>query len=192
MPLEPPEPERPCDPSPCGSNTYCTPSNNRAVCQCKEDYKGDPYSRSGCQPECVNNADCPSYMACINLKCKDPCTPQTCALEAQCRVSNHLIRCECNPGTQGDPFRYCSPIEVVTPPITSSDPCDPNPCGQNANCRRSGSSFVCECVPNYHGNAYGYGCTPECIMNSDCPASKSCSNYRCVDPCVNLCGYNAR
>jgi hypothetical protein len=189
--LDPEVPKNPCEPSPCGSNTYCTVYGDRASCQCKEDYNGDPYSRYGCQPECITSADCPSYLSCMNNKCKDPCTPQTCATEAQCRVTNHAVRCECNPGTTGDPYRYCE-VERKYDPPREKDVCNPNPCGINALCRRAGSSYVCECTNNYRGNAYGYGCTPECSTNSECPASKSCINDRCVDPCINLCGYNAR
>lgn len=36
-------------------------------------------------------------------------------------------------------------------------------------------------------------CRPECVSSSDCDLSKTCKNYKCVDPCVgtNICGKNA-
>lgn len=189
MPIED-NPKEICHSSTCGSNTYCSVFGNRPICKCIEEYNGDPYS-TGCRPECLMNTDCPGYLSCINSKCQDPCREQICAVEAQCRVSNHIIRCECSAGTTGDPFRYCGPIQQYTPPI-EKDVCSPSPCGINSQCRKSGSSFVCECLHGYLGNAYGYGCSPECSSNSDCPLSKSCFNQRCIDPCVNVCGYNAR
>ena len=34
-------------------------------------------------------------------------------------------------------------------------------------------------------------CRPECILNSDCPASSACVNQKCVDPCPGTCGSNS-
>lgn len=130
-------------------------------------------------------------MTCVNNKCKNPCTPNTCALEAQCRVLSHVINCQCNDGLTGDPYRNCYAILVPRDPVYA-DVCSPSPCGINAQCRRSGNSFVCECIQGYYGDAYSSGCKPECTVSADCPLSKSCLNYHCVDPCINTCGYNAK
>lgn len=96
-----------CNPSPCGSNAICREQNGAGSCTCQEDYVGNPYE--GCRPECSLNSDCPSHLACINNKCKDPC-PGTCAQNAICQVVNHLPSCNCLPGYTGDPFRFCSII----------------------------------------------------------------------------------
>lgn len=181
----------PCNPSPCGSNTYCKISDrgSYASCVCIEDYFGDPHI--GCRPECLINTDCPSHMTCENNKCKNPCTRKTCALDAECRVFNHIVNCQCSEGLTGDPYTNCYAIPIYKEPV-ERDVCNPSPCGVNTICRRSGNSFVCECAHGYFGNAYEAGCKPECTVNADCPLSKSCSNYHCIDPCINVCGYNAR
>lgn len=92
----------------------------------------------------------------------------------------------------GDPYRYCYSVPVYVPSTEEKNPCNPSPCGINSICRSHGSSASCECIQGYSGNPYEYGCKPECTINSDCELSKSCSNYKCVDPCVGgVCGYNA-
>lgn len=78
----------------------------------------------------------------------------------------------------------------VVVPDTPSDPCNPSPCGSNALCRERNGAGACSCLPNYFGDPY-VNCRPECVQNSDCPRTKSCLNMKCVDPCVNLCGYKA-
>lgn len=35
------------------------------------------------------------------------------------------------------------------------------------------------------------GCRPECVISSECPKIKACSNNKCVDPCRDTCGVNA-
>jgi hypothetical protein len=94
----------PCTPSPCGSNAVCREQNGAGACSCITDYIGNPYE--GCRPECVLNSDCPSNLACIQNKCKDPC-PGTCGQNAVCQVVNHLPSCSCFSGYTGDPFKYC-------------------------------------------------------------------------------------
>lgn len=129
-------------------------------------------------------------MACINNKCKDPCIG-TCGIEAVCTVYNHVPTCSCPDGTTGDAFKFCQVVPKYVEPV-EKDPCYPSPCKTGAICRRSGSAAVCECIPGYFGNPYERGCYPECTINSDCPLTKACSNYKCIDPCSGeVCGYNA-
>lgn len=98
---------KPCEPSPCGFNAICRENNGVGSCTCLPDYLGDPYE--GCRPECTQNSDCPTRMACVGLKCRDPC-PGTCGVNAQCQSINHLPICTCIPGYTGNPFMHCSPI----------------------------------------------------------------------------------
>lgn len=74
---------------------------------------------------------------------------------------------------------------TATVPV-QSDPCHPSPCGPNAICRNA----ICSCINEYHGDPY-QGCRPECIQNSDCTYDKACSNNKCVNPCIKICGQNA-
>lgn len=34
-------------------------------------------------------------------------------------------------------------------------------------------------------------CRPECTVNSECEAAKSCVRHKCINPCVDACGQNS-
>jgi hypothetical protein len=163
---------------------------NKPICSCIEEHHGDPYSRSGCRPECITNSDCSRNLACKNYKCQPPCLRGSCGTDALCSVQNHQPVCSCPPGTEGDPYRYCAIVPVTVRPL-DSEPCSLYPCGVNTICKNTGSSATCECINGYFGSPYGYGCKPECVVNADCQLIKTCSNNKCVDPCINTCGYNS-
>lgn len=94
----------PCEPSPCGANSECHVSSDRAVCSCQPGYHGAP---PACRPECAVNSDCPTSKACINKKCKDPCV-NSCGLDARCHVVGHNPICSCPENLpEGDPFIRC-------------------------------------------------------------------------------------
>jgi hypothetical protein len=98
------EPENPCIPTPCGPNSQCRELNGQAVCSCVQNYIGRP---PNCRPECMINSECPSNLACINERCKDPC-PGSCGFNTVCSVIKHSPVCSCSPGYTGDPFSGCS------------------------------------------------------------------------------------
>lgn len=173
-------PQDKCNPSPCGFNAQC----DDGVCTCLPEFHGDAYS--GCRPECVLNSDCPRDRACLRSKCVDPC-PGTCGQTAICNVINHIPMCTCPPGTEGNAFIQCRPVQDV--PI-NYHPCNPSPCGQNGQCREINGQAVCSCISGYLGSPPT--CHPECIVNSDCPSNRACSNQKCRDPCPGACGVNAR
>jgi hypothetical protein len=110
-PIIPAEALSPCIPPPCGPNAICKEQNGAASCQCLIDYFGNPYE--GCHPECTLSSDCMSNMACMRMKCQNPC-PGTCGQNAECQVINHLPSCSCPSGFTGDPFTYCRPYQAPT------------------------------------------------------------------------------
>lgn len=75
-------------------------------------------------------------------------------------------------------------IVYYEPEITA---CQTNPCGINAVCAEKDNAGSCSCLPEYYGDPY-VECRPECVMNSDCPMTKSCVNMKCIDPCIGVCG----
>lgn len=99
-------PINPCMPSPCGSNAECRVIDKRPVCSCLTGMLGAP---PNCRPECIIHADCPTKLACVQNKCRDPCKG-SCGFNAQCLVVNHQPVCTCIPGFQGDPFSGCNAI----------------------------------------------------------------------------------
>lgn len=63
---------------------------------------------------CSSNRDCPTTQACRNRKCINPCvTENNCAPKATCIVEDHRTSCYCPPGFTGDPYRSCSPGELL-------------------------------------------------------------------------------
>lgn len=71
------------------------------------------------------------------------------------------------------------------------NPCHPSPCGPNALCKDKQNKASCTCLRDYQGDPY-IGCTPQCLMNNDCPKNKACLNKKCRDPCPGSCGVNAK
>lgn len=140
-------------------------------------------------------------------KCKDPC-PGTCASNADCAVINHLPVCTCRSEYTGDPFRYCNlippqsmpylvktqsnilTVKLTAKPVVFENPCQPSPCGPNSQCRESNGQPVCSCLPSYVGSPPG--CRPECVVSSECPLDKACTNQKCADPCPGVCGLHTK
>ena len=102
--VAPPPQDNPCEPSPCGPRAQCQVVNNLPSCSCLPEFVGSP---PNCRPECVSNSECPSHLACINYKCKDPC-PGSCGVNAECRVVSHTPSCTCANSYTGDPFIQCT------------------------------------------------------------------------------------
>lgn len=177
-----PVPQNPCVPSPCGPNSECREIGGNPSCSCLPTYIGSP---PNCRPECTVNPECPSNLACITQKCRDPC-PGSCGTNARCNVINHTPICSCIEGYTGDPFSYCNPKPPPPPKPVESDPCNPSPCGANAQCNNG----ICTCLPEYQGDPYR-GCRPECVLNNDCPRNLACIRNKCQDPCPGTCGQNA-
>lgn len=175
---------KPCSPSPCGPNAECREVNDSPSCSCLSEFIGSP---PNCRPECINNNECASNLACIQLKCRDPCQG-TCGLNTECKVISHTPNCICLIGYTGDPFTSCNVI-LPSIPTENVNPCSPSPCGANAICRVQNNAGSCSCLPEYIGNPYE-GCRPECVLNSDCPANKACVRIKCIDPCPGTCGVN--
>ena len=177
-PTPPPPRTDPCLPTPCGPNSICRRVGDTPSCSCAQDYTGSP---PNCRPECVINPDCPSNLACINNKCKDPC-PGSCGVNTECRVISHTVSCSCSPGFVGNPFVQCT-VKQEEP----ANPCEPSPCGSNAICTERNGAGACKCIDDYQGNPYE-GCRPECVLSSDCPTNKACIRNKCGDPCPGVCG----
>lgn len=206
----------------CGENTDCKTIRNKPVCSCKTGAKGDPYVKCTidqvvpdnecsdgtqcgtygrcdqedrcqclpgfvgqpplCQPGCIRNTDCPKNQGCISDKCQDPCIA-ACGLKAICQVVDHVPRCYCEANHVGDPYEQCIPSEPAKP--EDDNPCQS--CGSNTKCNEN----QCQCIEGYKGDPL-VGCRPECILNTECQPSQACINKKCVDPCSNTCGSNAK
>ena len=186
-------------------HSQCRVAHKQPVCSCQQNFIGSP---PNCRPECVQNSECHSNLACVNFKCKSPCEG-LCGVNAECSVIRHRGICQCVLKYTGDPFTQCLPVPrktflksreslksqlsdqfLVFEPVEMKTPCFPNPCGANAVCKDKNGAGSCSCISEYHGDPYTI-CRPECSQNSDCDRSKACFNQKCQDPCPGVCGNNA-
>lgn len=74
--------------------------------------------------------------------------------------------------------------------MPEATPCHPSPCGNNAECRERNGAGACYCHPGFEGNPYDKdrGCRRECEVNDDCDDRLACVAYKCVNPCIGVCG----
>lgn len=68
-------------------------------------------SPPACRPECTSDSQCQSNMACMNLRCVEPCLADSCGSNALCRVQNHKFSCNCLDGYSGDPYSACTVVQ---------------------------------------------------------------------------------
>uniref|UniRef100_A0A1A9W0E4 Cadherin-related tumor suppressor n=1 Tax=Glossina brevipalpis TaxID=37001 RepID=A0A1A9W0E4_9MUSC len=105
-------------------------------------------------------------------KRQDPCTPNPCHSNAQCRRINFEFQCVCPPNREG---KYCQQER--------GDVCLINSCSNGGSCRSSpdGATFFCLCRPGYRGNHCEHvadSCRPNpCLHGGLCMALKT--GYKC-------------
>lgn len=145
-------------------------------------------SPPSCRPECYTSDECELSKACLNSRCVSPCDSNPCARDNSiCSVTNHNAICTCRNGYIGDPFVQCTQRPYEEP--HTQDPCQPSPCGPHSECRNIRNTAACSCLQGYIGKAPN--CRPECVNSADCPLNLACVNYKCIDPCIGVCGINS-
>ncbi|CAH1404987.1 unnamed protein product [Nezara viridula] len=200
---------------PCAARAKCFVQNHLPLCRCPPAYEGNPYTscRLKVEPECRVDGDCPSFYACFNQQCKDPCQEmEPCQKPALCEAIKTLpvrtMICECPPGYISSGSGVCKatpPVVAIGECISDSDcPSDracinaicknPCNCGPNADCRVRDHKPVCSCLPGYDGNAEIECQKAGCRSNTDCPSQQACLNRECVPACSpdgSSCGTGA-
>ncbi|XP_064459913.1 uncharacterized protein LOC135370150 isoform X1 [Ornithodoros turicata] len=141
----------------CASDTACNPGE---ICE-----------RRKCILGCRRDSDCTFDKACINTKCTNPCLVQnSCGQNADCRPVVHRPLCTCRSGFEGNPYDYCTKVEVKPPPE----------CFQDRDCY---VGRICE----------SDFCVEGCRSDDNCPFDKACISRQCRDPCTaGICGKQAR
>ncbi|XP_055921859.1 cadherin-related tumor suppressor [Eupeodes corollae] len=105
-------------------------------------------------------------------KRQDPCSPNPCQANGQCRRQGYDFQCTCSPHREG---KFCQ--------LERGDVCAESPCRNGGSCRESpdGSSFFCLCRPGYRGNQCEHiadSCRPNpCLHGGLCVALKP--GYKC-------------
>lgn len=164
-----------CRDAPCGPGAKCRNSKGSFQCSCGRGLVGDPYNE-GCRPavECERNQDCPESAECVNIrgepKCKDVCEDKLCGPNAVCEAVNHVSRCVCRPGYDGNPLDSgigCRPLPV--------------PCRLSSDCP---TDSYC----------YNQVCKPTCNNDLECGLNEVCEHSQCTNPCdqPKACGMNAQ
>lgn len=70
------------------------------------------------------------------------------------------------------------------------NPCVPSPCGPHSQCKEVNGQAICSCLTNFRGSPPN--CRHECNSNTECSHNLACINFKCIDPCINTCGLNAK
>lgn len=88
------------------------------------------------------------------------------------------------------PFIFTRRVRIAIPKEQDATPCNPSPCGPNAECRERNGAGACFCHAGFEGNPYdgSVGCRRECDTSADCADKLACVRYKCVDPCIGICG----
>lgn len=74
----------------------------------------------------------------------------------------------------------------VADEIPQTNPCQPSKCGPYSQCRVVRDRAICSCLPDMKGTPPN--CRPECIINQECPSTRTCNAGKCIDPCIGACG----
>lgn len=119
----------------------------------------------------------------------NPCLPNPCGPNSQCRTINNQPSCSCLPGFIGNP-PYCKPECVSNVECSSTlacinykckDPC-PGSCGANTHCRVVSHAPVCVCMNGYVGDPF-----TQCYLKEEDPIPQEI-----LTPCIpSPCGSNA-
>lgn len=211
-----------CDEDTCALNAICTGRRHQPQCECRPGYRGNPFVQcdvpreppTKVEPECKQDADCPSQLACINQRCANPCaTPHVCTPQQTCHVLDTLplrtMICKCPSDTITDNSGNCVPIkhEVVSGCQSNDecgntevcqrgvciDACRLERCGVNAQCRSRDHYAECTCARGYEGNP-----RVECQLivheqpktpNAECTKNDDCPYDKTCrnERCVNPC-----
>lgn len=113
----------------------------------------------------------------MNQQCQNPCDQKQCTANTDCRVKDHVAKCYCREGYEGDPERFCSPIQVpdcrLDQDCASPQGCldghcidlcqELQPCSPDALCQvldtKPMKAMTCVCPAGYSGDPQ-FSCVP--------------------------------
>lgn len=105
----------------CSPRAECNVRNHLALCRCPLGLIGNPYidCKPEDQPECREDGECPSILACINNRCQNPCTLlEPCNRPSECQVVGSIpvrtLICVCPPGYISSGSGTCKPVTAIT------------------------------------------------------------------------------
>lgn len=186
---------RVCVPGACGLNADCFARNHRADCACPSGYNGNPQVRC--------SREIPEIRAPPPLPV-DPCIPNPCGTNSDCRPRGERAVCSCPVGYEGNPLEHCQKGECVSHTdcprhlacqnLRCIDPCV-GVCGNGAECTVRDHQPVCSCPRSFMGDPFTscrriteYDiCNPTpCGRNTNCRArTDRDGSMRAVCSCID-------
>lgn len=140
----------------CGQNAQCDVINHVPSCTCAVGYVGDAFQACHVEPTKLPEPKLP----------ENPCVPSPCGPYSQCRESNGVAVCSCDPQYTGSPPN-CKPECTVNAECPQNKACHKfkctNPCsgtcGYNANCEVINHNPICSCPTDLTGDPF-VRCSP--------------------------------
>ncbi|XP_066980062.1 uncharacterized protein [Macrobrachium rosenbergii] len=183
---------RVCVQGACGTNAECEARNHRPVCECPSNYRGDPHiTCTRERPEVKVAPPAPPL---------DPCAPNPCGLNADCRTRGDRPVCTCPLGYEGDPLSNCRrgecienndcPGHRVCQRLRCIDPCQEGICGSGAECTVRNHQPICSCPRGFTGDPFVTCrrfdpqelCSPSpCGRNTNCKVRNERAVCSCID-----------
>lgn len=140
----------------CGQNAECDVINHVPSCTCIPGYVGDPFRACHIEPTREPEPKLP----------ENPCVPSPCGPYSQCRESNGVAVCSCDPQYVGSPPN-CKPECTINAECPQNKACHKmkcaNPCkgtcGFNAHCEVINHNPICSCPSDLTGDPF-VRCSP--------------------------------
>lgn len=148
-----------CDDVTCVDNKKCEPRKHRPVCVCKFGFVVNENGELICAPdkrECSRDDECASNMACIEMRCKNPCivtaTRQPpCPTDKSCLVQDHKPICicmkDCSPSISICLRDSGCPAGLACRNFQCINPCDFASCAANSPCFVEDHKPICKFCP---------------------------------------------
>lgn len=151
----------------CEENKKCETRRHKPVCVCKSGFVVNEYGELTCAPdkrECSRDDECASNMACIDLKCKNPCVttstvrPAPCPADKSCQVQDHKPICicmkDCSPSISICLRDSGCPTGLACRNYQCINPCDFASCAANSPCFVEDHKPICKfCPPGFAADA---------------------------------------
>lgn len=154
----------------CDDNKKCETRRHKAVCVCKSGFVVNEYGELTCAPdkrECSRDDECASNMACIELKCRNPCVTlpnrrSPCDADKSCEVQDHKPICicmkDCSPSISICLRDSGCPTGLACRNYQCINPCDIATCAENSPCFVEDHKPICKFCPQGFVADARFGC----------------------------------
>ncbi|KAK7008174.1 hypothetical protein SK128_009294 [Halocaridina rubra] len=184
---------RVCVTGACGLHADCDARNHRAVCRCPDNYNGDPYQQ-------CKRIETQVQFDPVSRLPPDPCSPNPCGTNADCRTRGEQPVCTCPIGHEGNPLISCRrgecieandcPDHLTCQRLRCINPCQEVNCGIEADCTVKSHQPICSCPRGLGGDPFVRcrkldPCEPSpCGRNTNCKINRN-NDQQAVCSCIS-------